>query len=241
MNGFQAWRSLAAGAVLVVSAAGPVWAADPATDAIQRAYGPYRVALFKTNSKSQADAEQAMAQAQAAWQQVVQAFSARPPAPYDRDTRFGASLQDVAQVYDRAAQQVADKQLAEAHETLEQARDILSELRRRNQVVVYSDHMNAFHAEMEHVLEDGGKTLEAAQGMQRMAARAGVLAYLAARLRTEAPQDLSSNGEFKALLEGLEVAVQRFFEAVVAQDVAATKQALGGLKVPYSKMFLKFG
>ena len=36
------------------------FAADPFTDAAQKAYAPYRAALFKTNSNSQAEAQQAM-------------------------------------------------------------------------------------------------------------------------------------------------------------------------------------
>ena len=46
-------------------------AADALTDAMQAAYGPYRVVLFRTNSKAQAESEQAMAQARQAWAAIV--------------------------------------------------------------------------------------------------------------------------------------------------------------------------
>ena len=42
--------------VLGACAVMPAFAADAVTDAMQAAYGPYRVALFKTNSNSQAEA-----------------------------------------------------------------------------------------------------------------------------------------------------------------------------------------
>ena len=139
------------------------FAADAVTDAMQAAYGPYRVALFKTNSNSQAEAQQAMTQAQQSWGKLAAQFGSKPPAPYDRDTAFGASVADVSKVYTKATEQVTANQLTAAHETLEAARDIMAQLRRRNQVVVYSDHMNAYHSEMEHVLIDGGKNASIAQ------------------------------------------------------------------------------
>jgi len=44
--------------------------------------------------------------------------------------------------------------LADAHERLEAVRDLLAALWQRNQVVVLSDHMNAYHEAMETVLTD---------------------------------------------------------------------------------------
>ena len=81
-------------AILAISvcAALPAFAADVVTDAMQAAYGPYRVALFKTNSNSQAEAQLAMTQAQQSWGKLATQFGSKPPAPYDRDTAFGASL-----------------------------------------------------------------------------------------------------------------------------------------------------
>ena len=45
----------------------PAWPADTVTDALQQAYEPYRTALFRTNGKVQAEAEQAVTRAQQAW------------------------------------------------------------------------------------------------------------------------------------------------------------------------------
>lgn len=217
------------------------WAADAATDAMQAAYAPYRVVLFRTNSKAQAESEQAIAHARQSWQSVIDRFAVRPPAPYERDSAFGATLTQVASVYAKAAEQIRDKQLAEAHETLEAARDLLAELRRRNNVVVYSDHMNAYHAEMEHVLMEGPRELASAQGAMLLMARIGVLQHLAQRLRSEAPAGLTGDPEFAPLLQAVESSVAALRTATLSQDTAAIQRALGALKGPYSKLFLKFG
>lgn len=230
-------------AILALSACAvmPAFAADAVTDVMQAAYGPYRIALFKTNSNSQAEAQLAMTQAQQTWGKLTTQFGANPPAPYDRDTAFGTSLADVAKVYAKATEQVTANQLTAAHETLEAARDIMAQLRRRNQVVVYSDHMNAYHSEMEHVLNDGGKTLVLPNGMQQLTAQVGVLAYLSKKLGSEAPASYSSNSEFVELLKAVDKSVVDLQTALFAQNSSAVKEAMGKIKTPYSKLFLKFG
>ena len=215
-------------------------AADPVTDAMQKAYEPYRVALFKTNSNSQVEAQQAITQAQQEWNQIAAQFGAKPSAPYDRDADFSKSLAEVSKVYATAAEQITRNELKEAHETLENARDILADLRHRNNVIVYSDHMNAYHAQMERVLSDG-KALEDQRGMHELTAQTGALEFLAARLQTMAPDAYAKKEEFNALFKAVEKSVADLKAALSTNDATKVKQALSKMKPPYAKMFLKFG
>lgn len=216
-------------------------AADVVTDAMQAAYAPYRVALFKTNSGSQPESQQAIAAARAAWGGLVTQFAAKAPAPYDRDAQFAGSLAAVSKFYDKAAAEIARGELGEAHETLEGAREVMAELRHRNNVIVYSDHMNAYHAQMEHVLIDGPKTLDAANGLAELTAQVGALEFLAARLGSEAPADYAASDEFKSLFAAVQKSVADLKAALFTQDKAKVKEAIGRIKVPYSKLFIKFG
>jgi hypothetical protein len=219
----------------------PAFAADVVTDAVQAAYAPYRAALFRTNGKSQPEAQQAVAQAQQAWKGVTDRFASKPVAPYDRDIDFAATLAKVSAVYDKAAVEIGAGKLPEAHETLEEARDLLAAMRQRNGVVVFSDPMNAYHAEMEHLLIEGPKMLAGAQGLGQLTAQAGVLEYLVKQLRAQAPAALRQNAEFETLLKDVEGSVQAVKNAALNQDAAALKAAMEKVKVPYSKLFLKFG
>lgn len=227
--------------VLGLCAALGSYAADPVTEAINQAYAPYRAALFQTNMKAQAESEQAIAQTRQAWQSIIARFAAGPTIPYDTDAAFRATLDDVAQVYERAAKEIREQKLPQAHETLEQARDLMSELRRRNGVIVFSDHMNAYHAEMEHLLEKGEALTVTPQGLLQLMERVGALSYLAGRLRSEAPKNLLQNPEFGTALQALELSVEDLRKAVTSQNAVAAREALGKLKRPYSRMFLKFG
>lgn len=216
-------------------------AADPVTDAMQAAYAPYRVVLFKTNSNAQDDARKAIGQVQQKWNQIASQFGAQPPAPYDRDSLFRTSLDKVSEVYSKAAGQIDKNELTEAHETLEHAREVIAEIRHRNQVIVYSDHMNAYHAQMEKVLIDGSKTLAEPNGLMQLTTQFGVLEYLAARLKSEAPADYLKSEEFAASYKAVEQSVADLKAALFMQDVPQVKAAMTKLKVPYSKMFIKFG
>jgi hypothetical protein len=216
-------------------------AADPVTDAIQKAYAPYRAALFKTNAGQAGESAEALRQAQAAWTQVAQVVKSQPTVPYANDALMARTLTGVEGFYASAAQQVAAGKLSEAHATLESVRDLLSELRRQNQVVVYSDHMNAYHAQMEHLLDEGPNWLQAADGLPRLAAQTGVLNYLAERLTSEAPAAVQASPEFKELLAAVNRSVAGLTSAVASGDRAQIEKAIGQVKAPYSKLFIKFG
>ena len=226
-------------ALFVVSVS--VWSADPVTDAMQTAYAPYRIALFRTNSNAQAESQQAIAQAQQSWTKLIEQYSSKPPAPYDRDTAFVTSLSEVLKVYDLSARQASANQLTAAHEILEKARDIMAEMRRRNQVVIFSDHMNAYHSEMENVLINAPTILLQQNGIQQLTAMVGALNYLAKKLISEAPANYATNEEFFESAKAVNKSVTELQEALFLQDAEAIKIKLSKVKVPYSKFFLKFG
>ncbi|MBP9736831.1 MAG: hypothetical protein KBD82_14460, partial [Rhodoferax sp.] len=69
----------------------------------------------------------------------------------------------------------------------------------------------------------------------------GALSYLANRLRTQAPAELLGKSEFAAMVDAVNGATLDLQNALLAQDMAAVKDAMGKLKGPYSKLFAKFG
>jgi len=216
-------------------------AGDPVTDAMQAANAPYRMALFKTNGTSQAEAQQALAQAQQAWDKLNVQVGGKPAAPYDRDNAFGKSVAAVSQVYSKAMTEITANDLKAAHNTLEDAREIMADMRQRNNVVVFSDHMNAYHAVMEHIIVDGNATLGQPKGLLLLTGQAGALSYLAKRLTTLAPASHAQNPEFTGLVDAVNKSVAALDAALLNQDLAAVKDAIGKLKGPYSKLFAKFG
>ncbi len=226
---------------LALACASLAQASDALTDAMQDAYAPYRMALFRTNGKSQSEAQQAITQAQQAWRSVAERFGAKPPAPYDRDIELAGRMAQLNALYDRAAAAARDNRLTEAHEELESVRELTADLRRRNGVVVYSDHMNAYHAEMERLLVEAPKALGAPNGTLLVMSQVGALDYLVRQLRLQAPAALQRDAEFDVLLKDVEASVQAVRAALMRQDPDAVRGALGKVKPPYSRLFVKFG
>ncbi len=216
-------------------------AADPVTDLMQAANAPYRMALYQTNSKDPGEARRALLQAQQVWNTLSARFVAKPAAPYDRDGAFATSVGEVSKVYDQALKEVEAGQLETAHNTLERVRDIMAEMRQRNNVVVFSDHMNAYHSQMEVIMLHGNETLGQPKGMLLLTAQAGALTYLAKQLESQASADLAKNAEFSGLLKAVNQSVANLEAALLNQDQTAVKDAVGKLKGPYSKLFAKFG
>ncbi len=217
------------------------FAGDPVTDAMVTANAPYRMALYKTNGISQTEALQAVTQARQAWNQFSLQYAAKPAAPYDRDAAFAKSVAAVSAVYEKALAEVNANDIKLAHDTLEAVRDITAEMRQRNQVVVFSDHMNAYHSQMETMMSQGHTALSQPKGLLHMTAQTGALSYLAKQLGLQASENLSKNPEFTSLMNAVNQSVSQLEAAVLNQDVAATKEAISKLKGPYSKLFAKFG
>jgi hypothetical protein len=92
------------------------------------------------------------------------------------------------------------------------------------------------------VIGDGPKLLREPKGALLLMARVGTLEYLAERLRTQAPPALQADAEFAAGQKAVEGSVAALKRALLdGQDAAAVERAIGGLKGPYSRLFLKFG
>jgi hypothetical protein len=68
-----------------------------------------------------------------------------------------------------------------------------------------------------------------------------VLAWLAARLQSEAPPAMATQPEFGPSLKALVAAVEALRTAARAGDVAAVRAALGPLKPAFSRFVLRFG
>ena len=231
---------LAGAAALTVLLVGGAYA-GPVSDfetAMRGAYADYRGALFQTNANKPDAAAKAVAAFQQKWAALSAANTAAPP-HYADDPAYTETLAKVAAIADTAATEVAAGKLTEAHETLEAIRFAVGALHERNGIVGFSDRMNAYHAKMEEVLTRNYGGFDAA-GLGSLREDAAVLGYLAADIKAHPPAE-AADPAYGKLLDGMMDSVARLGAAAKSGDAAAAKAALGGLKVPYSKLFLKFG
>ena len=199
-------------------------------------YGSYRAALFKTNSGQKDPSQAAVDELQAKWKAIAGTYGAAPPPQYVDDSAWPATIAAISGEIEKAGQEIAAGKLAEAHETLEAVRDEVGRLHERNNIETFSDRMNAYHARMEHVLDLGADA-----DMKAFLENAAVLAFLADDLLAAPPSEAAGSAEYDQLAGAFRQSVEAFVGAARAGDPAAVKAAVGNLKAPYSKFFLKFG
>ncbi len=234
-------RVISAGLLAAVLAgpllAGPV--ADFNAD-YGETYARYRAALFQTNSGQAEGSAKAMKALSGAWAGLNTTYGETPPPQFSEDPDWGVTMTAVANAIETASTQVAAGELAEAHDTLEHVRDVLGEMHMRNGVETFSDRMNAYHAAMEHVLKMDLKVLDA-ETVGQLRERAAVLSYLAGDVLSHPPKEAAGNAEFEGLTKAFGASVAAVLDAARTGDAEAIRAAVGGLKKPYSKLFLKFG
>ncbi len=216
-------------------------AAGPVSDfetALRGAYADYRGALFQTNANKPEAAVKTVDAFRQKWAALA-AANPTPPPQYADDPAYAATLAKVAAIADDAAGAVAAGKLPEAHQTLEAIRGEIGGLHERNGIVGFSDRMNAYHAKMEEILGRDYGGFDTA-GLGSLREDTAVLAWLAADIAAHPPAE-AADPAYKPLLAGMNDSVTALGAAARADDPAAAKSALDGLKVPYSKLFLKFG
>lgn len=205
---------------------------------LRGAYGDYRGALFQTNAGNQEKATQAIDSFRQNWAELADAYT-EPPPHYVDDANYQATIDSVATIVNQASEEAAAGDLTDSHETLEAIRDEIGELHRRNGVISFSDRMNAYHAKMEEVLAKGQADFGPEElGMLRE--DGAILAYLAADLAANPPPE-ASDPAYQPLLDGVTASVAALLDAARNNDPEAARKAVNQLKMPYAKLFLKFG
>ena len=236
-------RTITPLALALLACAGPVFA-GPVTDfeaAYGQMYAGYRSALFATNSGSAEKSAAALDGLRKDWDALVATYGQTRPPQYESDPRWSETIADVTGSIAKASEAVAKGDLPESHETLEAVREAFGALHARNGIETFSDRMNAYHAEMERIIGLDLSALDAA-GKQTVLEHAAVLAYLAQDVLSAPPATAATgNADYTSLSAAMQASVDALVTAARAGDDAAIKAAVGGLKVPYSKFFLKFG
>jgi hypothetical protein len=206
------------------------------------AYAKYRAALFQTNKNDREASLKATAQFLQQWDAIVQQYAASPPEIFAADSTWKATLEKITEIAVKGKTEIEAGDLAEAHETLEAIRDEFTELRRKNHVVVFSDHMNTYHEVMEHLLLAGySPTKLDAAALNSIREQLAVLEFLAEQIKLNAPQEYRSNEAYQKLENGLFASVKSLREALENNEPQEIIKAIQNLKPPYAKLFLNFG
>lgn len=209
---------------------------------VEKAYAAYRKALFQTNKK---DAQKSGKENQAfiqQWQQIKEIYGNKPPEVFSTDPQWESTLTNIGNIAEKSAGQIKEGHVAEAHETLEAIRDELTDLRKRNSVIVFSDHINNYHAAMEALLVGGYSPDKIDENaVAEIQAQLAVLNYLAKAIKENAPSRYKENQKYQQLEKGLLMSLDELQQAIDSKTPANISKGINMLKPAYAKLFVNFG
>ncbi len=214
--------------------------------ALDRAYIP---ALALTNQGQAAPSKKAIAGLKKQWKVFAETCEAAMP----DDPQWKPDLKRVGQIITKADQQIAAGELAEAHETLEEIRDIFLQLRRRNEIVYYLDWLTDFHETMEEIVKpaaakvkQGKLDVSEADGarMRRLLAEA-TRQWQVVQSAEFDPEPLgygpSKVAAMPGMIEAEANALAALEKALDGGDAERILQAAVAIKPPFAKFFMSFG
>lgn len=208
---------------------------------ITKAYADYRMALFQTSKKDSKASLKFAQQFSQKWQIIRDQYQDNPPAVYALDPLWKSTVASISRISLEGVNEVKQNELEKAHETLEAIRDLLGDLRKRNNTITFSDHVNKYHEQMEAVLSLKLSDSISSDQLKQLREYLAVLDYLMAELKDSAPKSYLSNSEFNKLLKGNFSALANLRKAIDNESNGVIKKAISLLKPAYAKLFVKFG
>ena len=209
---------------------------------VNKAYASYRMALFQTNKKNQKKSLESAVSFQQQWQVITEKYWEAPPEVYAADPEWKATLVKISDFNALGIQEILVEKLSDAHDTLEAIRDELGDLRQRNQVITFSDHVNNYHEAMESLLLLGLRPDDISdKNLLIIREELAVLDYLAETMVQKAPAEYLGNEEFKQVINGVFSSLHNLRQAVNEKSPDDILQSIKKLKPAYAKVFIKFG
>jgi hypothetical protein len=212
-------------------------------DAVAAAYAHYRGAVFYARTGNLGVGAVELEQMAAKWRAVLDRFAAAPPDAFADDPAWGETLRRVGR---RIADAGAAARRGDADATraaLAPIRPELAGLRRRNNVVVFSDCVDELQAAVDAIWSYRREPPDftSAEALDRFKARLGVVAYMFRRCHARAPAAAAKSAEFNRLFESARDTLSRLRRALNDGDSKGLINTLRELRSLDQMLFLRFG
>ncbi len=232
-------------ALALVGAAGLARASDLAdfNEASAAAYEHYRAATSYLRTGNAALAAIELEAAQGKWQGVVTRFAESPPDAFAGDPSWATTLSGIGNRLEESLAAIDAGDLKAAGEILAPIRGELSGLRARNNVVVFSDRVDAVSTAMDRLwrFRHEPPDLDSAAALRELRSGTAVLEYLLRLCRETAPAELRGDPNFVRFLDSGTEAVERLWQAIETKDRELLINTLRELRSFERLFFLRFG
>lgn len=209
---------------------------------IDRAYASFRSAYWYARTGNPGVAALELMSLSMRWASLRDAFEAAPPAPYDTDPDWPSTLATVDALSAQAMDQLNSGAGDEGFETIARLRPLFADLRRRNGITAFADHVDAYSRIIDELSPYRVWERELSEDdWVRMAALGEDTETAIARMRDKAPADLSADPDFERLLNTNADALMRYRSHVANRNDRGAKGSIRDLRSAYGLLFLKYG
>jgi hypothetical protein len=207
------------------------------------AYEHYREASFHGRTGNTPVAALALDEFIVKWSALEARFADSPPAEYAGDANWKTTLGKILARAETGLNALDADDPEAAREAINPIRGILGDLRRRNNVVTFSDHVDALSAAMDVLARYRRevKDLGDAEMVAMAREQAAIVAALFEECRSEAASDVVDDPEFKRLVDGAAESMEKLRESLETGDILLYRIGIGELRSYERIMFLRFG
>lgn len=206
-------------------------------------YPGYRQAMFYLRSDNQAVAALELDGFVEDWHAMVERWAGNPPDAFADDTAWADTLRAIGERGKRALSMLDSGDGAGAMAELAPVRGTLSDLRRRNGVVSYSDCIDELSDAMNNLARYRREltNLADATAVEPVRRHAAVVAYLFDRCDRHAPEGIAQDPEFRRLMDGARSSMDKVWTAFGTADVRLYRIGIGELHSFERILFLRYG
>ncbi len=184
---------------------------------LQPVYDGIRKAMFYLERDAAAPAGFEIERSAEAWRVEVMPYSDSPPAAFAHDPRFGDTLEGIGEALARAsAAEGAEASL----DALSGIPATLAELRARNRVVVFADHVREANRAMDRLYAYRHRDIDFSdrEVVDDLRARLAVTAYAYRECDAAAPTDVASDPAFRRMIDGTLRSLDLMWAAIAAGE-----------------------
>lgn len=212
-------------------------------DAVSSGYKNYREALFYLQTGNPTVASFELETFAQRWKEIVDRFGASPPAIFSTELNWRKTLKEIESRIAKGLASAIDGDAKAAQTHLRPIRKILSALRRRNGVFVYSDIVDQANAAFKRLLKysHAPPDFENTDQLDKLRKDLSVTIYWYERSRDDAPPGIKNNPEFNRLMESSIASLARIWVAIADKRKDILISNLRGLSSSDKMLFLRFG
>jgi hypothetical protein len=210
---------------------------------VTEAYVFYREAFFLLRTGNPQVASIELEEMENRWEKVIERFGTMPPEIYSKDPKWEKTLLVIKKNINQGLAKAIKGESKAAIKTLRPIRTMLSDLRRRNGVFVYSDTVDEANSAFSRLKKfrytppDFNVVEEVDQLRQSLA----LTVYWYKKCVENAPQKLHQNPEFKRLMDDSLFSLSRIWVAIANKKTPNLISLIRGLSSSDQMLFLRFG